>query len=102
MHIRVIRLRERGRLCPRWQIPRLTAIEAILIIDETRDEALNRFVRRARVLEAVTLQPDPIEPLLDAQVLWIKDCTMSIAGIESIDGTDYAQTWLIEVMSLPH
>jgi hypothetical protein len=41
-----------------------------------------------------------LPPLIDAAVLWIKGHTMSVTGFERIEQTDYAQTWLIEVIEV--
>lgn len=36
--------------------------------------------------------------LVDAQVIWMNDKTIRVKGIETIDGTLFAQTWDIKVL----
>jgi hypothetical protein len=100
MQVKVTCLRKDGKPYPRWQLGTLTAVTGELRIEEARDEHLNRFMRCARLLDHTREYPDVLPPLIDAAVLWIKGHTMSVTGFERIEQTDYAQTWLIEVIEV--
>jgi hypothetical protein len=43
---------------------------------------------------------DVLPPLMDSQVLWLKANNLAITGFERIEETDYAQTWIVEVLSV--
>jgi hypothetical protein len=99
MKVKVVRLRHEGKPHPRWRLSTLESVVGELRIEEAKDENLSRFMRRARLLNLVLQESEMLPPLIDAAVLWLKGNSLAITGFERIESTDYAQTWLIEVVS---
>lgn len=102
MLFRILRLREKGWLLPRFRLS-TTAITARLHVAEQLDAALNRTVRVAKLLHPSTGAPlDSVPPLCDVQLLhFASEGRMSLSGVELLSddlGTReiaYAQSWLL-------
>jgi hypothetical protein len=99
MQVQITCLRKEGKAYPRWQLANLASYTGELRIEESREENLSRFMRRARLLDHEQDKLEVLPPLMDAAVLWLKENKMAITGFERIESTDYAQTWLVEVLS---
>lgn len=69
----------------------------VLEVSEQRDTDLGRSTVRARLLDEAT-RNDILPELKAATLLWAKDMSMRLSGVEEIDRRDYAQTWNVEVL----
>lgn len=101
MLFRVLRLRDRGWLLPRYRLA-TTAILARLHVAEQLDPELNRTVRVATLLHPVTGAPlDQVPPLCDVVLVHFASRRMSLSGVENLKnelGTReiaYAQSWIL-------
>ncbi len=65
---------------------------------EERNNLLNRAYTQAEVVSPVDGGLGMVlPPLIDARVLWLKDKTMRITGMEIVEAHQYYQTWDVEV-----
>lgn len=107
MLFRVLRLREKGWLLPRYRLS-TTAITARLLVSEQLDATFNRTVRVAKLLDPTTGAPlDSVPPLCDVQLLHFASGRMSLSGVELL-GDDlgtreiaYAQSWILTAADDP-
>lgn len=70
-----------------------------LQVRESRKHTLGRCTLSARLLSDVETQADDLLPeLTDVHLLWVDGAEMRLAGIETIGGVEYAQTWDIKAL----
>jgi len=102
MRLAVVCLRCKGRRVPKWQLHRATRMVGEMTITEQRDDVLHRISRVARVIDFQRRPIDLLPPLFDATLLWMSNDQLAVTGFERVDTTgdftDFAQTWLCEVM----
>jgi hypothetical protein len=69
-----------------------------LRVEELRDEILRRHVRVARLVDrARPRDPDRLPPLYDIILPAMSPQAFTLAGFKRIEGTNYAQSWLINM-----
>lgn len=99
MRVHVRTMRRRGRLLNQDELadsrpPYLGDLK----VTESRDPELGRSVLRALLVEHKGGTDTEILPgLNDARLLFAGNNKMRIAGLERIDGADFAQTWSVEL-----
>src|SRR5689334_8045420 len=89
-------LRHRGRVIP-W---RLVANQPVKVgdlrIEEWRDEELRRYVRAAKLFaDDASRYSATLPELLDVRLISMSPQAFTLAGFERIEGTEYAQSWLV-------
>lgn len=102
MLFRILRLRDRGWLLPRFRLS-TTAITARLHVAEQLDAELNRTVRVAKLLDPTTGAPlDSVPPLRDCVLVhFASEGRLSLSGVEHLRddlGTREiacAQSWIL-------
>jgi hypothetical protein len=92
--VRVMRKKGR-RLSPR-ELANAPMLVGDLRVEELRDEVLHRHVRVARLVDrSRPRNPDRLPPLYDVTLPAMSPQAFTLAGFERIEGTDYAQSWLV-------
>jgi hypothetical protein len=105
MKIKYVCMRVRGAQRDRSEIAfkKKHAQVGTLDLRDTTDQGLHRMSRIARISKLVG-DRELVDTLLDAQVLWVNEDSMMIAGFERVieNGVkiDYAQSWLC-MLDLP-
>lgn len=104
MRVRVTRLRDRGRVLRRGELP--APVEGDLLVDDFPPHAdRDRWKRRARLAAPDaygTVQPSLLQPIFDVQLMKIDQGAMYLQGMErhSDDGgatiTEVVQVWMCE------
>ena len=88
--VRVMRNRER---CVTL---RELANAPMLRVEDLRDEVLRRHVRVARLVDrSRPRDPDWLPLLYDVTLPAMSPQAFTLTGFERVEGTDYAQSWLI-------
>jgi len=93
----VRRLRYRGRVVPWRDVVNRAPEVGDVRIEEIRDDELRRYVRTARLFPddgrvvAGTVLPE----LFDVRVIGMSQQAFTLAGLERIDGAEFAQSWLV-------
>jgi hypothetical protein len=97
MRFAVRLLRHRGRVIP-WRdvvnrVPKIGDIR----IEELRDDELHRYVRTARLFpdDGGVIFGLALPELYDVRVIGMSQQAFTLAGLERVDGIDFAQSWLI-------
>lgn len=99
MRVRVRKMRENGRPLPKHHVDNLPAFVGDLSVDEKRDIELGRQVILARLLDVGSgTKADVLPELRDARLLWARDNSLRLSGTECVAGSEYAQTWSVEVV----
>ena len=90
-------LRHRGRVIP-WRdvvnrVPRLGDVR----IEDIHDDELHRYVRTARLFpeDSVVVFQQALPSLHDVCVIAMSPQAFTLAGLERIDGVEFAQSWLV-------
>lgn len=97
MKVEVRCIRSRGRPLPPSERP---AAIGRLRIQEDRKHALGRATLCARLENfADPLGGLALPELSDVHLLWLKDRQLRLAGVEHVDGCDFAQTWDVQVVA---
>ncbi len=100
MRVKVTPLREKGRMRLRSEKKDDPAFVGELQVGEVRDPALNRAVRRARLIDSsIGTGTDVLPELNDAQLLWAANGEMRFAGYERVGDVGYAQTWSVRLVA---
>lgn len=91
-------LRYRGRVLPWREVVNRPPLAGDLRVEQCYDEDLRRHVRLARLLDPSTPGHVRSPPtLIDVRLIGMSPSAFSLAGLERVDGADYAQSWLVEV-----
>jgi hypothetical protein len=92
-------LRHRGRVLPWREVINRPPRVGDVRIEETRDDALRRYVRTAKLYpdEVPVVALKGLPELLDVRVVAMSQQAFTLCGIERCDGADYAQSWLVSV-----
>ena len=101
MRVTVICLRDKGRPIPRWRVSGHHGITGRLIVEDKYHAKIHRTVRVARLITDSRDIPCPFPELVDAQLLWVNEEGLAIAGFEEIIEVHYAQTWLAQPTQQP-
>jgi hypothetical protein len=65
-------------------------------VEQLYDEKMLRHVRIARLISlARVIGPEEFPALYDPMLIAMSPQAFTLAGFERIDGTDYAQSWLV-------
>jgi hypothetical protein len=89
-------MRNRGRCLSARELANARVLAGDLRVEELRDETLRRHVRVARLVDrARPRDPDRLPPLYDVTLPAMSPQAFTLTGFERIEGTDYAQSWLI-------
>ncbi len=68
-----------------------------LRIEEVHDEELRRYLRTALLWDEHSVLPSQDRPrLFDVRIIAMSPLAFSLSGFERIDGTEYAQSWLVQ------
>jgi hypothetical protein len=94
MRFFLLRQREAGRLLPRWRAGHLLPISGELLVADGHDPRLRRSAVVARFVDPATTD-DLVPRLIDARVIFVRHATMVLAGVETVDEQDFAQTWML-------
>ena len=90
-------LRHRGRVIP-WRdvVNRVPAIGDVRI-EEIRDDELHRYVRTARLFpeDGIVVVEKGLPSLHDVRVIGMSPLAFTLAGLERLDGIEFAQSWLV-------
>ena len=97
MRFAVRLLRYRGRVVP-WRdvvnrVPKVGDVR----IEEIRDDELRRYVRTARLFpdDGRVVATTPVPELFDVRIIGMSQQAFTLAGLERIDGAEFAQSWLV-------
>jgi len=89
-------LRHRGRILPWREVVNRPPLSGDLRIEECLDDELHRYVRTARLFDDVNVRPSSSRPeLLDVRIMAMSPKAFTLTGFERVDGTEYAQSWLV-------
>jgi len=90
-------LRHRGRIIPWREIANQPAEVGDLRVEECRDEELRRYVRAAKLFptEGGGRYLVSLPELLDVRLISMSPQAFTLAGLERIEGTEYAQSWFV-------
>ena len=90
-------LRHRGRVIPWRDVVNRPPKVGDIRIEELRDEDLRRYVRTARLFpdDWTVVFSSTLPELHDVRVIGMSQQAFTLAGLERIDGVDYAQSWLV-------
>jgi hypothetical protein len=89
-------LRHRGHIIPWRTVANQPVRIGDLRIEEWRDEELHRYVRAAKLFaEEGSRYSAALPELLDVRLITMSPQAFTLAGVERIDGADYAQSWLV-------
>lgn len=99
MRFAVRLLRHRGRVIPWRDVVNRTPRIGDVRIEESRDDELHRYVRTAKLFpddgSVVFVAPPP--ELRDVRMIGMSQQAFTLAGLEHVDGADYAQSWLVSL-----
>ena len=90
-------LRYRGRVIPWRDVVNRAPKTGDIRLEELRDDELRRYVRTARLFPddgGVVFGPG-LPELRDVLVVGMSQQAFTLAGLERVDGIDYAQSWLV-------
>jgi hypothetical protein len=82
-----------GRILPYREVVNQPALAGELRVDEYRDEALHRFVQVATLHDAASTFSEHAPRLYDVRLVAMSPLAFTLAGLERIDGAEYAQSW---------
>ena len=93
-------LRYRGRVIPWRDVVNRSPKIGDIRIEELRDEDLRRYVRTAKLFpdDGTVVFGATLPELHDVRVIGMSQQAFTLAGLERIDGIDYAQSWLITAL----
>ena len=93
-------LRYRGRVIPWRDVVNRSPQIGDIRIEELRDEDLRRYVRTAKLFpdDGTVVFGATLPELHDVRVIGMSQQAFTLAGLERIDGIDYAQSWLISAL----
>ena len=90
-------LRHRGRVIP-WRdvvnrVPKVGDVR----IEEIRDDELHRYVRTARLFpeDGIVVVERSLPSLHDVRVIGMSQQAFTLAGLERVEGVEFAQSWLV-------
>jgi hypothetical protein len=90
-------LRHKGRVIP-WRdvVNRLPKVGDVRI-EEIRDDELRRYVRTARLFpdDGSVVFGTNVPELHDVRVIGMSQQAFTLAGLERIEGAEFAQSWLV-------
>jgi len=95
MRLSVVVMFEKGRPRGRDQITRTTAVVGDLQIEYRHDARRNRAIRVAHLRDPADAEEDMLPPLEGAELVGMTDVAFTLAGVEQVDGSYVAQTWLV-------
>jgi len=73
------------------------ALKGDLRVEQCWDEELRRHVRTARLLDPATPGHARQPPtLLDERLIGMSPSAFCLTGFERVDGSEYAQLWLVQ------
>jgi hypothetical protein len=99
MRVEVRPLNVSGRPLSRAEHQRLPASVGKLKVHEKRSSKLDRIVLCATLTSVSDgLETELLPELGEAQLIWADDGVMRIRGIEVLERTQYAQTWVVKVL----
>ena len=97
MRFAVRLLRHRGRVIP-WRdvvnrVPKVGDVR----IEEIRDDELHRYVRTARLFpeDGIVVVERSLPSLHDVRVIGMSQQAFTLAGLERVEGVEFAQSWLV-------
>jgi hypothetical protein len=90
-------MRVRGVPRPRNEVSGDAGVRGELHVEEARDEVLGRTLRVARLAPAQPMDPALMPALSDVVLLWAGTHGFVLGGFETIDRTQYAQSWWCRV-----
>ncbi len=100
VRVKVIQLREKGRMRLRSEKKDSPAFVGDLYVGESRDPTLGRSVRRARLIDtSAGTAADVLPELNDAQLIWASNGEMRLNGYERVGDVGYAQTWSVRLVA---
>ena len=89
-------MRNRGRCLTQRELANAPHLVGDLRVEELHDEVLRRHVRVARLVDrSRPRDPDRLPPLYDVTLPAMSPQAFTLTGFERVEGTDYAQSWLI-------
>jgi len=92
-------MRNRGRCLSPRELANAPMLVGDLRVEELRDEVLHRHVRVARLVDRTRPRdPDRLPPLYDIILPAMSPQAFTLSGFERIEGTDYAQSWLVTML----
>jgi len=98
MRFSVLRLRHRGRPLPKREWSNRTPVAGELRVEQLYDEELLRHIRIARLVSLTRVTgPEELPTLYDPMLIAMSPQAFTLAGFERIEGTDYGQSWLINM-----
>ena len=100
MHVRVVKLRNRGVELGKRVVRDATGTRGQLIIADITDQGLHRPCKTARLLQGEMVRAE----LKDVSIVWANDGRMTLAGFERVMSelgqvVDYRQSWLVFIDS---
>ena len=96
MRFAVRLLRYKGRILPWREVVNRPALQGDLRVEEIYDEQLRRYVRSARLVdEARVVATVEAAELRDVRLVAMSPQAFTLAGLERIEGADYAQSWIV-------
>ena len=99
MRVSIRLLRYRGRIIPWRDVVNRPPKTGDIRIEELRDDELHRYVRTARLFpDESTVLGLPLPELQDVRVIGMSQQAFTLAGLERLDGVDYAQSWLVSLL----
>ena len=100
MKVEVQLVNENGRALPKRERAISPRYRGVLHVREARVQSMGRIVTTAE-LSSTTDANEPllIPPLLDADVLFLRNDQMRIRGCELGQGVQYGQTWDVKVLA---
>ena len=89
-------LRYRGRIVPYREVVNRPALVGELRIEECHDDELHRYVRTATLhYQSTSTYRADAPRLYDVRLMAMSPQAFTLAGLERIDGAEYAQSWLV-------
>ena len=97
MRFAVRLLRYRGRVVPWRDVVNRAPKVGDVRIEEIRDDELRRYVRTARLFpdDGRVVPATAIPELFDVRMIGMSQQAFTLAGLERIDGAEFAQSWLV-------
>ena len=96
MRFQVVCLRHRGRPLSKREWCNRPPVVGYLRVEQLYDEELLRHVRIARLVSLIRIVgPEQFPTLYDPVLIAMSPQAFTLAGFERIEGTDYAQSWLV-------
>jgi hypothetical protein len=102
MHVRLVKMRDRGVELDRRVVRETTGHRGLLVIMDISDQRLRRPAKVARLMQAEIIRHE----LTDVHIVWLSEGRFTLAGFErhrNSDGTpvDYARPGYATSTSIP-